>query len=89
MKKIAKHIIIPALVAAIFFVVASLPVELFGCRNRGIAAALFAIAAGILGIVAAVNALMGKVRGDANSSLWMASALILAIPAIFIALSAI
>ncbi len=89
MKKIAKHIIIPALVAAIFFVVASLPVELIGCRNRGLIAVLLAIAAGILGIVAAVNALMGKVRGDANSSLWMASALILAIPAIFIALSAI
>ncbi len=89
MKKITKHVIIPAIVPALFFVVASLPVELLGCRNRGLIAALVAIAAGILGIVAALRALMGKVRGDANSSLWMASALILAIPAIFVVLSAI
>ncbi|MFC1814324.1 hypothetical protein ACFL03_16725 [Thermodesulfobacteriota bacterium] len=89
MRKITKHIIIPLIVPAIFFVVASLPVEVLGCRNRGIIAALLAIAAGILGIVAAVKALMGKVRGDSNSFLWVASALILAIPAIFIVLIAI
>jgi len=88
MKKITKHIITPALVPAIFFVVAFLPVELLGCRNRGLIAALLAIAAGILGIFAAVKALVGKVRGDANSSFWMASALIFAIPVIFIVFTA-
>ena len=76
------------LVPAIFFVVVSLPVDLLGCRNRGLIAALMGIIAGILGIVAAVRALMGRVRGDENSSFWMASALILAIPAIFIVLFA-
>ena len=88
MKKITKHIIPPALVPAIFFMVAFLPVELLGCRNRGLIAALLAIAAGILSIFAAVKALVGKVRGDANSSFWMASALILAIPPMFIVLTA-
>jgi hypothetical protein len=88
MKKIAKHVIIPVLVAAVFFVVVSLPVELLGCRNRGLIAALMAIIAGMLGIAAAVKALMGRVRGDEKSFLWMASALILAIPAIFIVLFA-
>jgi len=76
----------PLMVPAIFFVVASLPVELLGCRNRGLIAALLAIAAAILGIVAAVKGLIGKVRGDSNSFLWMVSALILAIPAIYIVL---
>lgn len=89
MKKIAKHVIIPAIVPAIFFAVASLPVELLGCRNRPLIATLVAITAGILGIVAALRALMAKVRGDTNSFLWMASALILAIPAIFVVLSTI
>jgi hypothetical protein len=89
MKKITKHVVIPAIVPAMFFAVASLPIELLGCRNRGLIAALIAIAAGILGIIAAVKALVGKVRGDANSSLWMGSAIILAIPAIFVVLSAI
>ena len=89
MTKITKHVLIPAIVTAIFFVVASLPVELLGCYIRGLIAAILAIAAGILGIVAAVKALMGKMHKDANSSFWMASALILAIPAVFIVLNTI
>ncbi len=88
MKKITKHIMIPAAVSVIFFIIAALPVELLGCFNRGLLAALLAIAAGVLGIVAAVRALMGKLRGDVNSSLWIASALIFAIPVIFIVLTA-
>jgi len=87
MQKITKHIMIPAMVAVIFFAIAALPVELLGCYNRGLIAAFVAMAAGVLGIVAAVRALTGKMRGDTNSSLWMASALIFAIPTIFIVLT--
>ena len=89
MRNITKHIIIPLIPAVIFFVVASLPVEFLGCRNRGLIAAILAISAGMLGVVAALRALTGKVRGDSNSFLWMTSALILAIPAIYIVLIAI
>lgn len=89
MKKNTINIIIPVMVLTIFFIVVLLPVELLGCRNRGLIAVLIAIFSGILGIVSAVKALMGKMRMDANSSMCMASALILAIPAIFIVLSAI
>jgi hypothetical protein len=86
MKKITKHIAIPLILPIVFFVVASLPVELLGCRNRGLIAALFALAAGILAIILAVRALIGKVRGDTNSFWWMATALILAIPTIYFVL---
>jgi len=86
MKLITKHVMIPAIMPFIFFGIASLPVELFGCRVRGLTAALVAIVAGILGIVAAVRALLGRVRGEANSSWWMASALILALPAVYVVL---
>ena len=79
---------IPAIVLLIFFAIVLTPVELLGCRNRGLIAAFIAMAAGVLGIVAAVKGLMCKARGDANSSSWMASALILAIPAIYIVLIA-
>ena len=89
MKKIITHIMIPAMVSVIFFAIAALPVELLGCYNRGLIAASVSIAAGVLGIVAAVKALKGKIQGDANSLLWKTSALIYAIPAIFIVLSAI
>ncbi len=87
MKKIIKYIMIPAMASIIFFAVAALPVELLGCYNRGLIAAIVALAAGVMGIVAAVKAVKGKIRGEANSSLWITSALIFAIPAIFIVLS--
>jgi hypothetical protein len=88
MKKITKHITIPLVLPAVFFVVASLPVELLGCRNRGLIVAAFALTGGILAIVAAVKALINRVRGDTDSVWGIASALILAIPAIFIVLIA-
>jgi hypothetical protein len=86
MGKMSRHILIPATLPVAFWGIASLPVEVLGCRGRGLAAALVAIAAGILGVAAAVKALVGRMRGDPNSFLWMASALILAIPAVLIAL---
>lgn len=89
MKRILNDVIVPATLPAIFFVVAAVPVQLLPCGNRMLIAALVAIAARILGVVAAVKALMGKLRGNADSSLWMASTLILAIPAISVVLSAI
>lgn len=88
MKKVIKHIMIPAMASILFFAVAALPVELLGCYNRGFIAAIIALAAGVLGIFAAVKAVKGKIRGDVNSSMWIASAVIFAIPAIFIVLSA-
>jgi len=36
MKKITRHLIIPVVVTVLFFAVAALPVEILGCRNRGL-----------------------------------------------------
>lgn len=83
-----RHILIPALVTVVFFFVVSLPVELLGCRNRGLIAAVIAIVAGITGIGASMKAVVEKIRGDSNSYLWMVSALLLAIPGIYIVLIA-
>jgi len=80
---------IPATATVIFFINAFLPVEILGCLIRGLIAAFIAIAAGILGIVAAVKAIIGRVRGDEYSILWIASAIIFAIPAIYIVLNEI
>lgn len=87
--RIVKHIIIPALAPAAFLSVAMLPVDLLGCRTRGLIAAVIALAGGVLGIVAAVKALQGKVRADAASPYWMLSALILAVPALLIVLKVV
>lgn len=86
MKKITRHLVIPATVTVIFFINAFLPVEVLGCLIRGLIAAFIAIAAGVMGNVAAVRAVIGRVRGDEKSVLWVASALVFAIPAIYIVL---
>ena len=74
-------------ITASFFAITAQPVEVLGCRNRGLIAAGIALTAGILGIVAAVRAVLGKVRGEEKTSMWMASALIFAIPAFYIVVS--
>ena len=77
------------MVTCIFFIVTILPVEMIGCRNRGLIAVAVAMASGIAGISAAVKAIIGRIRRDANSSLWMISAIILALPAVYIVFIAV
>jgi uncharacterized membrane protein YjfL (UPF0719 family) len=84
MKHILNHLIIPAMVPAIFLLVASTPVEVLGCRNRGLMAVLIAIMGALFGVGAAIKGAMGKARGNPNANWWLASTLILAIPAVYI-----
>jgi hypothetical protein len=66
----------------LFFAVALSPVDLLGCRTRGLLALLLAFASGIGALVTAVLALRGRVKGDAGSGRWMLTALILTIPVV-------
>lgn len=84
MSREAKHIVIPLTLIAIFFLAAAAPVELLGCRNRGLIAAGIALACGLTGIATAIRGLAGKLRGQQGSECWMVSTLILAIPAAYI-----
>lgn len=84
MSREAKHIGIPLTFIAIFFLVAATPVELLGCRNRGLIAVGIALACGLTGLATAIKGLAGKIRGHQGSGWWMASTLILAIPAAYI-----
>ena len=84
MKQAFKHILIPLSLTALFFVVAATPVEVIGCRNRGLIAAFIAISGGITGIVAAIIGIKKRIRGHKDSFLWIASSLIFAIPALYI-----
>lgn len=88
MKKSTKHIAIPLIIPAVFFIVASLPVDLLGCRNRGLIAVFLAILAGIFGVGAAFKGVINKAKKDPNSYLWIISALILSIPAVYIVIIA-
>jgi heme O synthase-like polyprenyltransferase len=70
------------LIAALFFAVALSPVDLLGCRTRGLLSLVIAFLCGIGALFTAINALKGGLRGDADSQWWMISTLILTIPVV-------
>ncbi|HEY7746297.1 MAG TPA: hypothetical protein VIA07_08165 [Desulfuromonadales bacterium] len=74
------HVIIHSLLPIAFFAVAATPVEVLGCRNRGLLALFIAFVSILAGLAAAVRAVLGRRRGEADAGRWMVSALILAIP---------
>ena len=82
MKRIVYYIIIPAVMPAAFFVIASMPVEVLGCRTRGLIALLIALVSGLAALGAAIIGLKGRMRGDIYAIWWVASSLILTLPVI-------
>jgi ATP/ADP translocase len=86
MKRIVYHLILPALMPVLFFVVASTPVEVLGCLVRGLIALLIALISGLAALGAAIIGTKvgskGGTRHDKNSIWWLMSTLILVIPVI-------
>jgi hypothetical protein len=82
MKRIVNHIIIPAMMSVLFFVVASTPVEVLGCFVRGLIAMLIALISGLAALAAAIIGLKGRLRHDQNAIWWVMSTLLLVIPVI-------
>ena len=82
MKRIVYHVILPALMPVLFFVVALTPVEVLGCFMRGLIAMLIALISGLAALGAAIVGAKGRVRHDRNRIWWVISTLILVIPVI-------
>ena len=80
MTRTLRHVLLPALAPAAFLLVASTPVEVLGCLNRGLTALSVAMVSVIGGLIFAVKGGLGRRRGDPDSRWWVVSALILAIP---------
>jgi hypothetical protein len=62
--------------------VAATPVELFGCRTRGLLALVIALVGVLAGLVTAIMAVKSRVRRDPLTNWRILFSLILAIPAI-------
>jgi len=75
-----RYVVLPALAPAAFFLIASTPVEMLGCVNRGLMALGIATVSVIGGLILAVKSRLGRKRGDPDAAWWALSALILAIP---------
>ena len=82
MQRPIAHILYPAIMPALFFLIALTPVEVLGCRNRGLLAFLVALASGIAALVCVVTALKGRMRGEADNGRWIISTLILTVPVV-------
>ena len=82
MNRLISYILIPAIMPALFFLIALSPIEVLGCRTRGLLALLVAFVSGIAALVTAVTGAKGRMRGDANAGLWIISTLVLVIPVV-------
>lgn len=82
MKRVLYHMMAPALMPAIFFAVAFTPVQVFGCRARGLMALLIAFASGLAALTTTVIARKRCRLGDKTGIWWMIAALILMIPVV-------
>ena len=82
MNPVIRHILLPAVAPILFFAVAMTPVDLLGCRTRGLLAFAIALVSVLGGLGAAIIAIKGRLRGEQHTHWWIASALVLAIPAL-------
>ncbi len=82
MNRLISYILIPAIMPAFFFLIALSPIEVLGCRTRGLLALLIAFVSGLAALVTAITGVKGRMRGDANSKWWIMSTLVLAIPVV-------
>jgi hypothetical protein len=88
MKRLLHHIIIPPFAVALFLLVVVMPVELIGCRNRGLIAVTMALVGALSALGAMIKGGMGRIRHDPNATWWVTSALILMIPALVVVILA-
>jgi hypothetical protein len=80
--RVVSHIAMPAVMGVLFFAVALSPVNLLGCRTRGLAALSVAFASALWALASAVGGGYRRMRGDPQAIWWMARTLILTIPVI-------
>ena len=80
--RLTRHVVIPGITPAVFFSVASSPVAVLGCRNRGLLALLIALASGFWAVGAAVAGAKKRARGDVEAFWWVISSLVLTIPVV-------
>jgi hypothetical protein len=84
--RIFRHILLPAFSPVLFLVIATMPVDVLGCRNRGLLAIAVAFLSVFAGLGSAVAGVRGRMKGDPAANWWATSSLVLAIPAVLLIL---
>ena len=65
-----------------FFIIANMPIDVLGCRTRGLLAVLIALLSGLMAVGTAIAALKGRIRGDRKSIWWIGTTAVLTVPVI-------
>jgi hypothetical protein len=76
------HVIVPAVLPAIFFAIAATPVDVLGCLTRGLLALTVASVSGLGALGTALMSVKCRNRRDAYAPWWAVSAAILIVPVI-------
>jgi hypothetical protein len=82
MKHAVRHIIIPAIMPILFLITASTPVEILGCRTRGLIALAIALVSGLAALGTAMIGARRRMKGAEDSVWWLGSTLILVVPVV-------
>ena len=82
MNRFTRHVMLPLALPLIFFAVGFSPVEVLGCRNRGLLALAISFISGLLALGAAFMGIKERTQNNSGSYCWVLSALILAIPVV-------
>jgi len=86
--RIFRHILLPAFAPVLLLVIAMTPVDVLGCRNRGLMAIVIAFLSVLAGLGSAIAGIRWKMQGRPDANWWATSALVLAIPAVLLILFA-
>jgi hypothetical protein len=73
MSRIFRHIFIPAAAPLLFFIIATTPVEVIGCRTRGLLALMISLISGLSALGTAIIGIKDRARGDSNAIWWVVS----------------
>jgi hypothetical protein len=82
MSRFVSHIVLPVVMSVAFFTIAFTPIEVLGCRIRGLLALGVALLSGLAGVGTGVMGLKKRLRSEADSMWWMISTALLSIPVV-------
>jgi ABC-type transporter Mla maintaining outer membrane lipid asymmetry permease subunit MlaE len=71
MKRSVRIFLFPSIMTVLFFATALSPIQMLGCRTRGLLALVIALASGVAAVCTAALGLRGRIRGDSDAIKWV------------------
>ena len=84
MNRLTRHVLVPTIAPLAIVGLYYTPVALMGCVNRSLVALAVVLASLLVGIATGLMGLRARSRNDRSSPWWMATTLILALPALLV-----